>query len=58
MSKMTRKERLESAFKLQKTDRTPILGGWIACPEYIMELAGAIPAGCVVGRRPRCWAGG
>jgi hypothetical protein len=41
MSKMTRKERLESAFTLQKTDRTPILGGWIACPEYIMELAGA-----------------
>ncbi len=38
---MTRIERLESAFALKETDRTPILGGWIACPEYIMKLAGA-----------------
>jgi len=35
---MTRIERLNAAFALQETDRTPILGGWIACPEHIMEL--------------------
>jgi len=38
---MTKIERLESAFTLQKTDRTPILGGWIACSEYIMKIAEA-----------------
>lgn len=38
---MTRIERLESAFTLKETDRTPILGGWIACPEYIMKIAEA-----------------
>ncbi len=36
---MTRTERLESAFALKQPDRIPILGGWIACPEYIMKLA-------------------
>jgi hypothetical protein len=40
-NEMTRIERLELAFTLQKPDRTPILGGWIACPEYIMEIAKA-----------------
>jgi hypothetical protein len=38
---MEKRERLESAFGLREPDRTPVLGGWIACPEYIMELAGA-----------------
>jgi len=37
---MSKRERLEAVFALEKPDRTPILGGWIACPEYIMELAG------------------
>jgi hypothetical protein len=40
VKKMTRIERLESAFTLKETDRTPILGGWIACPEYMMKLTG------------------
>ena len=40
-SEMSKRERLETAFALKETDRTPILGGWIACPEYIMEIAGA-----------------
>ncbi len=35
---MTSKERLEAAFTLKKPDRTPILGGWIACPEHIMTI--------------------
>jgi hypothetical protein len=39
--KMTRIERLESAFTLKEVDKTPILGGWIACPEYMMEIAEA-----------------
>lgn len=38
---MEKCERLEAAFGLKEPDRTPVLGGWIACPEYIMELAGA-----------------
>ena len=38
---MTKRERLEAAFALQDTDRTPILGGWIAAPEHIMALTGA-----------------
>lgn len=37
---MLKRERLESAFELKEPDRTPILGGWIACPEHIMELVG------------------
>jgi hypothetical protein len=36
---MNNRERLETAFDLKEPDRTPILGGWLACPEYIMELA-------------------
>jgi len=35
---MKNRERLEAAFALEEPDRTPILGGWLACPEYIMEL--------------------
>ena len=38
---MLKRERLEAAFELNEPDRTPILGGWIACPEHIMELVGA-----------------
>ena len=38
---MSKRERLEASFALKEPDRTSILGGWIACPEYIMELAGA-----------------
>ena len=41
ISEMSKRERLEAAFALKEVDRTPILGGWIACPEYIMELVGA-----------------
>lgn len=37
---MNHRERLEAAFRLQEPDHTPILGGWIACPEHIAELAG------------------
>jgi hypothetical protein len=37
---MTPRERLEAAFALKEPDRTPILGGWIACPEHIAALAG------------------
>lgn len=37
---MTPRERLDAAFALKEPDRTPILGGWIACPEHIMALAG------------------
>jgi hypothetical protein len=38
---MTSRERLESVFRLEDPDRTPILGGWIAAPDHIMQLAGA-----------------
>jgi hypothetical protein len=38
---MTSYERLENAFLGKHRDRTPILGGWLACPAYIQELAGA-----------------
>ena len=35
---MNKKERLHAAFTLQKPDRTPILGGWLAAPHHIMTL--------------------
>ena len=38
---ISKRQRLETAFALEDPDRTPILGGWLACPEYIMELTGA-----------------
>jgi len=38
---MSKRERLETAFALKTPDRTPILGGWIACPEHIMTITGA-----------------
>jgi len=37
---MTSLERLEAIFSLKSPDQTPTLGGWIACPEHIMALAG------------------
>ena len=38
---MTRCERVTAVFELREPDRTPVLGGWIACPQHIMALAGA-----------------
>lgn len=40
---MTPRQRIDAALALATPDRTPILGGWIACPPYLMELAGATP---------------
>jgi hypothetical protein len=37
---MTSHERLEAVFQRKKPNRTPILGGWIACPEHICTLTG------------------
>ncbi len=39
-STMSPRERLEAVFALEPPDRTPVLGGWIACPEHIARLAG------------------
>ncbi len=36
----TPRERLDAVFAFQRPDRTPVLGGWIACPEHIMKIAG------------------
>ena len=36
--------RLEVTFAGGVPDRTPVLGGWIACPEHIFTLAGATRA--------------
>ena len=38
---MTPRTRLDAAFSLKSPDRTPVLGGWIACPDHIMEITGA-----------------
>ena len=46
---MTPRQRLDAAFNLQEPDRTPILGGWIACPEHICALAGATLDGVLGG---------
>jgi hypothetical protein len=37
---MNRKERLEEVFQRRAADRTPTLGGWIACPEHICRITG------------------
>jgi len=37
---MSSRERLDAAFALRQPDRTPVLGGMIACPEHIMKIAG------------------
>ena len=41
MRPMTPRERLENVFAGKEPDRTPILGGWIACPQHICALTGA-----------------
>lgn len=41
MLTMTPRQRLETLFARREPDRTPILGGWIACPEHICALTGA-----------------
>jgi hypothetical protein len=33
-------ERLEKVFLGQPVDRTPVLGGWISCPDHICKIAG------------------
>lgn len=33
-------ERLERTFSSQVTDRTPVLGGWITCPDHICKITG------------------
>ncbi len=38
---MTSRARLEAVFAGREPDRTPMLGGWIACPEHICALSGA-----------------
>jgi hypothetical protein len=34
------RERLDAVFALETPDRTPLLGGWIAAPGHVAELAG------------------
>ena len=41
MASMTHRTRLETVFARGTADRTPILGGWIACPEHICTLTGS-----------------
>jgi len=38
---MSPRERLETVFSGGEPDRTPLLGGWIACPAHICALTGA-----------------
>jgi hypothetical protein len=38
--RLSKRERLETVFAGGRPDRTPILGGWIACPRHICSLAG------------------
>jgi len=37
---MTSRKRLETVFTGGVPDRTPVLGGWITCPEYICAITG------------------
>ncbi len=37
---LTPRQRLETVFAGREPDRTPINGGWIACPEHICTIAG------------------
>ena len=37
---MNSRERLEKTFFGEKTDRVPVLGGWIACPDHIYKITG------------------
>ena len=36
---MSPAERLDAVFALRPPDRTPVLGGWIACPDHLAALA-------------------
>lgn len=45
---MNKKERLSKTFDGELTDRPPILGGWLAAPDYIQTLTGC--------RREEYWA--
>jgi len=38
---MTSRARLDALFAGKTPDRTPILGGWIACPQHVCTLSGA-----------------
>jgi len=40
-NEISRRQRLEAVFAGEEPDRTPILGGWIACAEHICVLADA-----------------
>jgi len=40
---MTPRERLQAVFAGRPADRTPVLGGWIACVDHICTLAQATP---------------
>ncbi len=40
MQVWTPRQRLEAVFARERPDRTPILGGWIACPEHLCAIAG------------------
>ncbi|MHB0857089.1 MAG: uroporphyrinogen decarboxylase family protein [Anaerolineae bacterium] len=40
MNTLSHQDRLEAVFTRRVPDRTPILGGWIACPEHICAIAG------------------
>jgi len=37
---LTSRQRLETVFSGREPDRTPINGGWIACPEHIASITG------------------
>lgn len=39
VAKMSPRDRLETVFALGEPDRTPVLGGWIACPDHIARIA-------------------
>ena len=38
---MTKRERIDAVIQGKQPDRTPVLGGWIACPRLIMRITGA-----------------
>ena len=37
---MKKKERLDNVFEGKKSDRPPMLGGWIAAPELLLRITG------------------
>jgi len=40
----TRRARLEAAFRLERPDRPPILGGWLAAPAHVQAITGCSSA--------------